>query len=139
MKNENLITIHPTTILSELNDLELDFFNFFKEHRTFNGWALSLTNSQFTDLMVDFTFIRGKKSQLPPKYKILEFIIDGKHQFEYEEFKDDLVVKGLNLRKISLCRRGFMTYTPAGTDDEWTFKITPLGQQKLDEKTKENL
>tara|TARA_R100000656_G_scaffold105351_2_gene77485 strand:+ start:344 stop:727 length:384 start_codon:yes stop_codon:yes gene_type:complete len=126
-------------ILSELNDLELDFYNFFKENRTFNGWALSLTASQFNDLMVDFTLIRGKVNMLPPKYKILEFIIDGKHQFEHEEFKDDLVVKGLNLRKISLCRRGFMTYTPAETDDEWTFKITPLGQEKLDEKTKKSL
>lgn len=127
------VLVNPAVILSELTDLEQDFYDFFKDYSTFNGWALTLNNVEFDELMVDFTLKPGKKGKAPPKHKILEFILEGKTSFDYAEFSKDLVLKGRNLKRISLCRIGYMSYKAGETDADWTFKVTELGKEKLDE------
>ena len=125
--------IEPIALLSEMTELESEYYEFQKVARTFNGWALTLDAEEFDELLTDFTILKGKESRLPPKYKILDYVFDDIHEFYHEDFTEDLIMKGEHLKRISLSRMGYCTYTPAEEDKDWKFTITKEGMAKANE------
>lgn len=133
MEREHDIFVDAPVVLGELTELETNFYNFWKEYRTFNGWALTLNDEEFQELMVDFTFIKGKTNENPPKYGVLEYIAEGKTSFSSDDFTEDLQMKGDHLKKISLTKMGYAEYTPGKEDKDWEFLITEAGAIKAEE------
>lgn len=123
MKNEEIIfDLNPTEVLTNLNSIEQYYYDFFKEHQTFNGWLLTLNDEEFEAVLVDFKIKKGKDNNLPPKFKLLEVLLEGKKKIGQQEFTDDLVSKAHHLTRINLCRMGYAKYTQAEDDKDWKYK-----------------
>lgn len=119
--------LDPIVILAGLTKLEANYYEFLELSRSFNGWVLTLNAQEIEDLLVDFTIVKGKAVQVPPRYKLLECVFDDITEIYEDEFRQDLVQKGTHLKKLSLYKKGWVKYTQAEKDEDWTYRVTALG------------
>lgn len=125
--------LDPIIILSNLTELENDFYNFIQTVRSFNGWVVTLDEAEFKQVMDEFLVKNAAKRKVPPKYTLIEYVLDNKLKFKHSEFVDDLILKYDHLQKIGLSKLGYATYEVAELDKDWIFRITKAGYKKARE------